>query len=104
MSEDERTSLCRRGLDDIFDPELRASIGRLIEDVRVNGDDAVCRALRDFDGIVVEPDELRVGAAEIAAASIPSAVDAAIDAAITNLRAFNTALLERDGFEREPVL
>ena len=33
MTETERERLCHRGIDDIFDPVLRASIGRIIDDV-----------------------------------------------------------------------
>ena len=95
MSEDERAALCHRGLDAIFDPALRDSIGRIIDDVRVNGDDAVCRALRDFDRISVEPDGLRVSAAELDGASVSGAVDAAIDDAIVHLRRFNDHLMDR---------
>jgi len=95
MSEAEREALCHRGLDDIFDPDLRLSIQRLIEDVHINGDDAVCRALLTFDGIEITPDRLRVGPAEIAAAQVSASVDEAIDAAITNLRIFNEAVRER---------
>jgi histidinol dehydrogenase len=95
MSEAERDALCHRGLDDIFDPDLRLSIQRLIEDVHINGDDAVCRALLTFDGIEITPDRLRVGRAEIAAAQVSASVDEAIDAAITNLRIFNEAVRER---------
>ena len=60
MSEDARDRLCARGLDDIFDPALRASIGELIDDVRERGDAAVCDALARHDGVVVEPDGLRI--------------------------------------------
>ena len=95
MTEVDRSSLCHRGLDDIFDPELRESIGRILDDVRINGDDAICRALRDFDKISLQPHQLRVDADEIAAAAVSSAVDAAIDAAIRNLRTFNEALRAR---------
>ena len=66
MTETQREGLCGRGLDEIFDPTLRDSIGRIIEDVRVNGDDAVCRALRNFDRITLRPDQLRVSEAELA--------------------------------------
>ena len=55
---------CGRGLDDIFDPALRDSIGALIDDVRDRGDVAVCDALRRFDGIDLEPSQLRVTADE----------------------------------------
>ena len=95
MSESDRAALCHRGLDDIFDPALRASISRIIDDVRDHGDEAVCRALRDFDGIDLQPAQLRVSDDELAAAEVSPEVDAAIDAAITNLRFFNDALMQR---------
>ena len=97
MTEHDRATLCHRGIDEIFDPSLRAAIGRILDDVRVNGDDAVCRALRDFDKISLRPDQLRVTADEIAAATVSPAVDAAIDAAIRNLRTFNETLRARAG-------
>ena len=95
MSPDQRDTLCRRGLDDIFDPTLRASIGSLMEDVRTRGDAAVCDALARFDGITLTPDRLRVSAEEIASATIDPAVEAAIVDAISHLRAFNDELMER---------
>lgn len=95
MSPDQRDALCRRGLDDIFDPALRESIGALIEDVRTRGDRAVCDALARFDGITLRPDQLRVTADEIASATIDPAVEAAIIDAISHLRAFNDELMER---------
>src|SRR5687768_15413141 len=107
MGETERDALCRRGLDAIFDPALRESIGRIIEDVRVNGDEAVCRALRDHDRIDVTPDQLRVTEDELAAATVSPAVDAAIDDAIAHLTRFNEHLIDRADnwmFESEPGL
>lgn len=95
MSPDQRDALCRRGLDDIFDPVLRESIGALIEDVRVRGDLAVCDALARFDGISLRPDQLRVTQAEIESATIDPAVEGAIIDAISHLRAFNDELMER---------
>ena len=46
MTEAERRALCDRGLSANFDADLKASIGRIIDDVRAHGDDAVCRALQ----------------------------------------------------------
>lgn len=86
-----------RGLGDIFDPALRSDIGRLIDDVRDRGDLAVCEALARFDGIDVGPEGLRVTDTEWESASVSPEVDRAIDAAITNLRAFNEQQLERSG-------
>jgi histidinol dehydrogenase len=96
MTPEQRDALCRRGLDDIFEPTLRISIGALIEDVRVRGDEAVCDALAKFDGIRLTPDQLRVSAEEIATASIDPAVENAIIDAISHLRAFNDQILERN--------
>ena len=66
MTNADKEALCHRGLDDIFDAGLRASIGALIEDVRVRGDQAVCDALQKFDGITLTPSQLHVSAQEIA--------------------------------------
>ena len=102
-----RSALMRRGLDDIFDPRLRESIGSLIDDVRRRGDVAVCDALRTFDGIDLAPEQLRVSTAELEAAEVSAPVDAAIDDAIEHLRRFNVAQMERGGswhIESEPGL
>ena len=102
-----RRALFDRGLDDIFDPGLRASISALIDDVRERGDDAVCDALARFDGVEVTPEGLRVSEREIADAAVSDAVDAALDDAIAHLRAFNEEQLARSGdweFESEPGL
>jgi len=102
-----RDALLQRGLDDIFDPELRASISRLIDDVRERGDDAVCEALARFDGIEIAPDRLRITDDELDSAHVSPAVDAAIDDAVAHLRAFNEAQLEGGGawsFSPEPGL
>ncbi len=107
MSESDRAALCHRGLDEIFDPALRASIGEIIDDVREHGDAAVCRALARWDRIELAPEQLRVTAEEIAGAVVSADVDAAIDDAIAHLRAFNERLVERASdwsFESEPGL
>ena len=97
MDASARDALCRRGLDDIFDPALRDSIGALIADVRARGDRAVCDALARFDGISIEPDRLRVPADEIASARVDPSLENAIEDAISHLRAFNSELMDRSG-------
>jgi histidinol dehydrogenase len=107
MSEAERAALCARGIAAIFDDDLRASIADLIDDVRARGDAAVCDALARFDGVELEPRDLRVGADEIESAEVSGAVDAALDDAIAHCRAFNEQVLQRAGawsFEPEPGL
>ena len=90
-----RSALFDRGLDDIFNPDLRRDISALIEDVRDRGDLALCEALARFDDVEVDPDGLRVSDTEWELASVSPEVDRAIDAAITNLKAFNEQQLER---------
>ena len=95
MTPADRDALCNRGMDDIFDPALRASIIDLIEDVRVRGDEALCDALARFDGVRLEPHQLRVSQEEIDGARIDPVVENGILDAISHLRAFNDQLLER---------
>lgn len=97
MSETERAQLCARGMADIFDPALRESICDLIEDVRLNGDEAVCRALSKFDKVELRPDQLAISAEAIAAARVEPELESAIAHAIANLRRFNDAIIERRG-------
>ena len=107
MSDDDRRALCARGLDAIFDADLKAAIGRIIDDVREHGDEAVCRALREFDGVTLEPHQLRATDDEIEAATVSPDVDAAIDDAVSHLRAFNEQVMARAAdwsFESEPGL
>ncbi len=95
MNVEARDALMRRGIDDIFDPDLRRSIGELIDDVRERGDAAVCDALGRFDGIEVSPEGLRVSRDEFERAAVSDDVDAALDDAIAHLRVFNEAQMER---------
>ncbi len=107
MSKTDRDSLLNRGLDDIFDPALRASIGELIEDVRLRGDAAVCDALARHDRIELEPNQLRISDDEFDSAHVTDEVDDAIDDAIAHLQAFNEQQLARTpdwSFEAEPGL
>jgi histidinol dehydrogenase len=109
LDEPARRRLLDRGLDTIFDPALRRAIGDLIDDVREHGDEAICRALRDHDGVDLTPDRLRVTDDELdrALREISPDVDCALDDAIDHLRRFNRQLLARAGdwsFETEPGL
>ena len=92
-----RSALFDRGLDDIFNPDLRRDISMLIEDVHDRGDLALCEALARFDDVEVDPDGLRVSDSEWESASVSPEVNHAIDTAITNLKAFNEQQLERSG-------
>ena len=91
MDDADRGALLGRGLDAIFDPDLRRSIGKLLDDVQTRGDAAVCDALARFDGVSITPDQLRVSPDEIDGAAISPEVDAAIDDAIAHITAFSRA-------------
>ena len=89
MDDEARRQLLHRGLDEIFDPELRSSINALIEDVRERGDAAVCDALARFDGVTTSPEHLRISDKEFESASIDRDLQVAIEDAISHLRTFN---------------
>ena len=80
MSESQRADLCARGIADIFDPSLREAISSLIDDVKANGDDAVCRALVKFDGVTLRPDQLTISPDAIASASVEPELEVALAA------------------------
>ena len=107
MSNETRAALMHRGLDDIFESDLRESIGNILIDVRERGDAAVCDALAKFDKIDVTPDQLRVTDEEFAMATVTTEVDVAIDDAIAHLQTFNeTQMLQAQDWsvESEPGL
>jgi histidinol dehydrogenase len=107
MNEADRARLCARGLDEIFDPTLRESIQALIDDVRTNGDEAVCRALANFDGVTLTPEQLTIHPDTIASARVDPALESALKDAIANLRTFNDHIMERSAawsIEIEPGL
>jgi histidinol dehydrogenase len=108
LSPRQRRDATTRGLDKIFDPDLRRDITRLIEDVRVNGDAALVRALKSFDGCDVDPSRLRVSEEEFGAAraSVSPALLAAIRDGIDHVRRFNEQITARGdwSFESEPGL
>ena len=107
MNNEARAELAHRGLDEIFDNELRDAIGALLDDVRHRGDIAVCDALAKFDKIEVTPDQLRVSDEEFITATVTAELDAAIDDAIAHLRTFNeTQMVQAQDWsvESEPGL
>jgi histidinol dehydrogenase len=87
-----------RGTERVFDPDLAASVREIVDDVRQNGDAAVCRALARFDGCEVDPDRLLLTDDEIdsGADAVAPAVLAAIREAIANVRAYNERVMEAD--------
>lgn len=106
----EQDAVMHRGIDAIFNASLQENISKILMDVRENGDEAVCRALRDFDKINLTPDQLRVSQTEFEEAlqTIDTNVHAAIRDMIDHIRRFNEQVMERKGqdwwFESEPGL
>ena len=90
-----RAAFLLRGTEKIFDPELAAGVREIIDDVRANGDAAVCRALSRFDRCEVNPERLLLTDDEIdqAADSVAPEVVAAIRVGIANVRAYNERVL-----------
>ena len=108
LDSSERRDAITRGLDKIFDPQLRESVSEIIEDVRMNGDAAVARALKRFDGCDVEAGGLRVSEDEFddARKTISADLLAAIRDGIDHVRRFNEQLVSRGdwSFESEAGL
>lgn len=96
---EDRRRIANRGTAAESAEELRPSIRELVLDVRQRGDQAVCDALERFDGVRVEPAELRVTETEIdeAVESIDPELRRAIVAMIANITRFNEELLARRG-------
>ena len=76
--------------------------------MRLNGDAAVARALKKYDGCDVDPGRLRVSEEEFARAraTIPAELLAAIRDGIDHVRRFNEQVVARGdwSFESEPGL
>jgi histidinol dehydrogenase len=87
----------------MIDDGLRRSVLDIVEDVRANGDDAVLRALRTFDGCALSAAGLKVtkGEVEKAVAAVGGPVLDALDVAIRNMRSFNEEILQRAAWQTE---
>lgn len=108
MSPAERDAATTRGMSTIFDPALGESIRTLIEEVRVEGDAAVIRALEKFDGCHLGDLGLRVTDEEyeVARAQIKPELLEAIRDGIDHVRRYNEQVVSHGdwSFESEPGL
>lgn len=107
MSAADRADLVTRGIGRVFDPELRASVLEILEDVRDNGDAGMLRALATFDKVEIKAAGIRVGRAEFdeARASVGDEMLAAIRESIAFVRRYNERLVAEDAdwqFETAP--
>jgi len=103
LDEAARADLTTRGLEKIFDPELRESVLSILEDVREHGDAALVRALAKFDKVEVEPAGLRVSRAEFdaARANLKPEMIVAIRESIAFVRRFNEQLVKETSWSFE---
>ncbi|MCC6222788.1 MAG: histidinol dehydrogenase [Thermoleophilia bacterium] len=99
----ERRVLLDRATAEILGGELNRSVAAILEDVRLRGDEAICRALRRFDGVDCPPERLRIGEDEVTAAraAVPGPVVDAVRTGLANIRAFNELVLADASWEAE---
>ncbi len=95
LDDADRRRILARSNERIFDPQLRAGIQTIYDDVAARGDLAVSEATAQFDRADIPPARLRVTEDELAAAHASIAPDLleAIRVAIANVRAFSEAQL-----------
>lgn len=103
MSAEERATILARSSREVFADSLYQSVQAIIDDVRANGDAAIARATRQFDGIEVSPEQMRVPRAEFDAAesSLAPGLRAGIDQAIENVRRFNQRIVDHMDWQEE---
>ncbi len=89
LSREERAALCRRA--EARMEEVMPAVQRIIEEVRTQGDEAVRRFTREFDGADLKGRSLAVSEEEAAsaAAGVPAQVREAIEHAVRNVRAYH---------------
>lgn len=109
MDDRSRADLLDRDINKAIPDRLRQQIAELVVDVRERGDEALCEALRTFDGVSVQPAGLRASDEEFedAARTVTGELREAIVDMVDHIRRFNRALLARLAdweFESEPGL
>jgi len=88
-------ALARRAL---CSPEIEASVAEIVNAVRKEGDKALCRFLKKFDKVTLDPSQFLVGDNEIRAAadSLDSSAKNAIKESLRNITAFAERSLPKD--------
>ena len=89
--------------------QIRDTVARVLADIKSDGDAAVCRYTKQFDGAEIPPEKLRVQIPELEAAaeSITSDERSAIEESIHNVQEFHRRTLQNLGLVRihtEPLL
>ena len=77
---------------------VETAVAEIMDDVLKNGDEAICRYLKKFDGVTLSPSEFLVSDDEIAEAEklVDPAMKRAIRHALANIRAFTKKTLPRN--------
>ncbi len=77
---------------------VEQAVAGIMNEVRTDGDKAICRFLEKFDGVTLTPEQFRVTDAEIAEAGklVDPAMKHAIRNALKNIRAFTKNTLPRN--------
>ena len=80
-----------------LDSDLLAQVASIVDDVRVRGDEALIEYTKKFDGVELEPSELRVGEEALRdfAAKVDNETLAALRVAIENVRVFHERQVEQ---------
>ena len=86
------------------DPETAIVVRAILEDVRARGDAAVAEHTRRLDGVDLAPADWEVSGARCQDAldRVPAAVRAALELAVTRVRAYHAQQIDRGFLERDP--
>lgn len=89
ISSEERQRLYRRTGIELQD--LISKVAPIVDEVRMRGDEAVCRFTKQFDGADMTPEMFRVTSEELerSVAELPGSLREAIDVSINNIRKFH---------------
>ena len=83
------------------DPDAVARVAAIVDEVRRRGDAALVEFTKRFDGVELEPEELRVSDREWAAATVPAPLGAALVEAARRIEAFHRHQLPRSWWVRD---
>lgn len=86
---------------DVSSPALRKNIAELIENIRENGDRALCEYTRQFDGYAITPEAIPVPAQQLDV-EIDASLQKAIEHAMTNIRSFHEKQLRNEWHDENP--
>jgi histidinol dehydrogenase len=83
------------------DPEAVARVAAIVEEVRRRGDAALLEFTKRFDGVELQPEDLRVSDRDWAAATVPAPLGVALAEAARRIEAFHRHQLPRSWWVRD---